>query len=224
MSPDINRMLRVCSALVLLAFALPGYAAVDGPVRVIDGDTLDVGGVRVRLHGVDAPEIGQTCQTSQGETWECGIWVSREMRAQYQGSRARCTPVDKDRYGRVVAICRIGGVDIGRALVRRGMAIAFRKYSDGYVADERRAKRAGVGLHAGKFQRPSAYRKARAAHADARGASCRIKGNISRSGTRIYHLPGQRFYASTTIRRDQGERWFCSEAAARSAGWRKARR
>lgn len=216
-------MLRICSVLVLVILAVPGWAAVDGPVRVIDGDTLDVGGVRVRLHGVDAPEIGQKCQTSSGKDWDCGTWVSREVRARYQGARASCTPVDRDRYGRVVAVCRIGGVDLGRALVQRGMATAFRKYSDDYVADERRAKRARVGLHAGSFQNPAAHRAARAVQGDTPSGSCRIKGNISRSGVRIYHLPGQRFYAATKIRRDQGERWFCSEANARAAGWRKAR-
>ncbi len=53
---------------------------------------------------------------------------------------------------------------------------------------------------------------------------CDIKGNISiNSGERIYHVPGQEFYNDTIIRTEYGERWFCSEAEARSAGWRKAR-
>lgn len=52
---------------------------------------------------------------------------------------------------------------------------------------------------------------------------CNIKGNISiSSGERIYHVPGQYYYTDTTIRRDYGERWFCSEAEARHAGWRKS--
>lgn len=56
-------------------------------------------------------------------------------------------------------------------------------------------------------------------------ADCKIKGNISiNTGERIYHVPGQEFYSDTRISRQHGERWFCTEAAARSAGWRKAHR
>ena len=193
-------------------------------MRVIDGDTLDVGGVRVRLHGVDAPEIGQICTASDGDQWDCGTWVSREFRARYQGLEASCDPVDRDRYGRVVAVCRVSGVDLGQVLVRGGMAVAFRRYSTAYVEDEALARRQRVGLHAGTFQRPETHRQARTAQATPSGTSCRIKGNINRSGVRIFHMPGQRYYAKTTIRERQGERWFCSESDARAAGWRKARR
>lgn len=53
--------------------------------------------------------------------------------------------------------------------------------------------------------------------------ACNIKGNISiNSGERIYHLPGQRYYTDTVIRSDYGERYFCSEAEARAAGWRRS--
>ncbi len=62
------------------------------------------------------------------------------------------------------------------------------------------------------------------AHAS-RSASCNIKGNISiETGERIYHMPGQKYYAATRISPQYGERWFCSEAEAQAAGWRKARR
>ena len=217
-------MLRICSILVLLSLAAPVQAGVDGIVRVIDGDTLDVGGVRVRLHGIDAPEIGQTCQTSQGQDWDCGTWVSREVRARYQGAQASCNPVAKDRYGRVVAICLIRGQDMGRHLVQNGMAVAFRKYSNAYVADERAAKRAHVGLHSGTFVQPEKHRKRKVTQSAAANGECVIKGNISKKGVRIFHVPGQHYYGATRIRRDQGERWFCTEAEARAAGWRKAKR
>lgn len=217
-------MLRICSALVLMLLAAPALAGVEGVVRVIDGDTLDVGGVRVRLHGIDAPEIGQTCQTSQGQDWDCGTWASRAARARYQGVRASCDAVDRDHYDRVVATCRVGGRDMGRDLVRNGMAVTFRRYSHAYVADERAAKRAHLGLHSGAFQRPAEHRRSKVAQSAAPDAGCVIKGNISKSGARIFHLPGQQFYDATTIRSDHGERWFCSVAEARAAGWRAARR
>lgn len=217
-------MLRICSALVLILLSAPALAGVDGKVRVIDGDTLDVGGVRVRLHGVDAPEIGQTCTTLTGKSWDCGTWVSREVRARFQGAEASCEPVEKDRYGRVVATCRVSGADLGRVLVQDGLAVAFRKYSDAYVKDEMRAKRSSKGLHAGAFQRPAAHRRAEAGRQDFARGDCPIKGNISRSGERIFHMPGQRFYDQTTIRTEQGERWFCRVSDARAAGWRQAPR
>lgn len=56
------------------------------------------------------------------------------------------------------------------------------------------------------------------------GQNCSIKGNVSiDSGERIYHMPGQTYYAGTTIRPEFGERWFCTENEARLAGWRKSR-
>ena len=217
-------MLRICSILVLLAFATPSLAGVQGAIRVIDGDTLDVGGVRVRLHGIDAPEVGQNCRTATGKSWDCGTWASRELRALYQGAQASCEAVDRDKYDRVVATCRVAGHDLGTELVRRGMAIAFRKYSMIYVPDENRARKSRVGLHAGTFQNPSAHRTARKKAAEESAAGCRIKGNISKKGARIYHVPGQKFYAATRISTRAGERWFCSESDARAAGWRRAKR
>ena len=199
-------------------------ADVSGAIRVIDGDTLDVGGVRVRLHGIDAPELGQTCTSARGQTWDCGTWASRAVRARYQGIRAACDPVDTDRFGRVVATCRVAGRDLGRDLVRAGLAVAFRKYSDAYVADERIAERQRAGLHAGTFQNPAEYRHGKPAQVAAAQPACAIKGNISKKGQRIFHVPGQRFYEATRIQGTRGERWFCTEAEARAAGWRKARR
>ena len=219
-------MLRICSLLVLpfLLLAPQAQAGFDGVVRVIDGDTLDVGGVRVRLHGIDAPELGQSCQISAGQDWDCGTWVSREVRARYQGATASCDAVEKDRFGRVVATCRVDGADIGRRLVRDGMAVAFRKYSKTYVGDEAAARRANAGLHSGTFQRPADHRNAQSAQNNTNVSGCRIKGNISSKGKRIYHVPGQKYYDKTRIRTSAGERWFCSEADARAAGWRKSRR
>ena len=217
-------MLRLCSILVLLVFATPSLAGVKGAIRVIDGDTLDVGGVRVRLHGIDAPEVGQTCRTSSGKSWDCGTWASRELRALYQGAQASCDAVDRDKYDRVVARCHVAGQDLGAELVRRGMAVAFRKYSTIYVPDENRARQQRVGLHSGTFQDPAAHRSAKKKRDANSIAGCRIKGNISKKGARIYHVPGQKFYANTRISAGKGERWFCSESDARAAGWRRAKR
>ncbi len=204
-------------------FGTPALAGFSGTIRVIDGDTLDVGDVRVRLHGIDAPEVGQTCQDARGRAWDCGTWASREVRARYQNAVANCDPVDRDAYGRVVAVCNVAGRDMGRLLVKDGVATAFRKYSMAYDRDEQAAAAKGLGLHAGTFERPDAYRNTRGASQKVPRSDCVIKGNISAKGVRIFHVPGQRYYAATRISTKQGERWFCTADEARRAGWRKAR-
>ncbi|EEX08078.1 nuclease [Ruegeria lacuscaerulensis ITI-1157] len=215
-------MLRICSAFVLcLTVTACAAAPLTGRISVIDADTWDVGGVRVRLHGIDAPELDQTCQDAGGAIWSCGAWVTNQVRQSFGGKRAVCTQRDIDRYGRIVAACRVAGADAGELMVRAGLAFAYRKYSGDYIAAENRAVAAGVGLHAGKVQAPWLYRGQKS---KVSSKGCDIKGNVSSKGERIYHVPGQRHYARTKISPAKGERWFCSPAEARAAGWRAARR
>ncbi len=193
-----------------------------GTVRVIDADTLDVGDVRVRLHGIDAPEIGQPC-TVNAQTRDCGRWARDAVLLQFEGRQATCEQVDTDRYGRVVASCVVDGRDMGAVIVSEGWAWAYRRYSDAYDLDEKAAAVAGRGLWAFEIDRPSDYRAARIQTTAAPDPDCAIKGNISANG-RIYHLPGADGYDRTRINLSNGERWFCTEAEARAAGWRASRR
>lgn len=190
---------------------------------MIDGDTLTIGTFRIRIFGIDAPEQAQTCPGNAG-TWDCGAWATEQMRARYHGKQARCDVLDTDRYGRLVARCFVGGQDIAKALVKDGVAMAFRRYSMDYVDDEKRAFFAGAGIWQGDFQSPEAYRAALRVAPEPAEGSCQIKGNISAKNVRIFHVPGQEHYDRTRISTHKGERWFCSEAEAREAGWRKARR
>lgn len=114
---------------------------------MIDGNTFDVGGERVRLHGIDAVEVGQTCRSAQGVRWDCGSYVQDEARARYQGQRATCKTRDLDRYGRIVAKCFVAGRDVGAELVADGLALAYVKYSRDYVTLKNRLpyKTAGFG-------------------------------------------------------------------------------
>jgi len=224
-------MLRIGSwfALVWLTsvglVALPLHAAdVSGKVRVIDGDTIDVGSTRVRLHGIDAPERGQPCTTLGGQNWACGDWVTRQTRDLFEGQDATCQAVDTDRYGRIVARCDVAGRDMGRALVQGGLAYAYRKYSLDYDLDEKAAFVADAGIHGFLMESPARYRLTQIKGRVAPDPNCNIKGNINAKGVRIYHMPGQEHYQKTGIRAEQGERWFCSQAQARASGWRPARR
>lgn len=197
-------------------------------MRVIDGDTVEIAGERVRLYGIDAPESDQMCGGEGVPMWACGAWASGEVRARYAGRLADCEALDRDRYGRTVARCAVDGEDMGQALVQSGLAFAYLKYALDYAGDERDAAQAGRGLHAVGVQSPDAFRSAsRKARTlwNARGGpeDCRIKGNISQNnGALIYHLPGQEWYDRTRISEAKGERWFCTEAEAQAAGWRRA--
>lgn len=211
---------------VFAVFAVCGGAAfaasqISGRLSVVDADTFDVGGVRVRLHAVDAPEMDQTCITARRKDWECGLWVTRLVTDRYDGALAVCTQTDVDRYGRRVARCEVGGEDLAAWMVREGYAFAYVEYGRDYEALEREAMEAKRGLHRVTIARPSTHRAQDTAQAP---EGCPIKGNVSWEGERIYHVPGQVFYDRTRISAPKGERWFCSEAAAVAAGWRAALR
>lgn len=212
--------------VVALAYAQPAQAstAFEGMVRVIDGDTIDVGDRRVRLHGIDAPEQDQPCTTRTGQNWGCGDWVTRQVRDAYQGQIAQCRQVDTDKYGRTVARCFVAGQDVARNLVRAGLAFAYRKYALDYARDETNAARTRIGIHGFDIQAPARYRLTRIKGRVAPNQNCVIKGNINARGDRIYHVPGQAYYERTGIRMERGERWFCSHAQARASGWRASRR
>jgi endonuclease YncB( thermonuclease family) len=215
-------MLRICLAFVLL---LPGltHAAeqLAGRVHVIDADTWNVGGVRVRLHGIDAPELDQTCQDSDGSSWPCGTWATHMVREQFQGRMTTCVPVDRDRYVRIVARCSVEREDVATRIVEQGLAFACRKYSDTYAGAEQVARIGNRGLHKTQIQVPWVHRARKKPKSS---ETCLIKGNVSSKGEKIFHELGQRYYAKTRISAAKGERWFCSAAEARAAGWRAARR
>jgi endonuclease YncB( thermonuclease family) len=222
-------MLRICSIFVLgLWGSVVAAETVSGVARVIDGDTLAFGARHVRLMGVDAPEMAQTC-TREGRAWACGVAARAAMVARLGLRITTCTGAADDRYGRLVAVCRQDGADVAADLVGAGAILAYRRYSMAYVGLETTARAARVGVWAGQVEAPAAFRAARragldlpAAEASAPAAGCAIKGNISGRG-RIYHMPGQPDYDATVITPAKGERWFCSVAAAESAGWRAVR-
>lgn len=234
-------LIALAAGLALGAGAACGaQERVTGRANVIDGDSFKIGAAQIRLFGIDAPEGRQSC-TREGEPWRCGDAAAAELRRLTRGRDVTCIARDRDIYGRMVATCRLGDLDLGSALVSSGFAVAYRLYSQDYVADERAARAAKRGLWAGEFTRPDEWRRAeraeRAATAAAAGKGngkgngsregepngCGIKGNINARGDKIYHLPGSALYDKTSIDAGAGERWFCTEAQARAAGWRAPR-
>lgn len=216
---------RVALLLLLGAGSAAAQGSISGAARAVDGDTLAIGDVRVRLFGVDAPEMDQSCEREDGAAWACGRAAGARLGTLVAGQTVRCTPRDRDRYGRVVATCTAGGVDVGARLVAEGLAWAFRRYSTDYVASETRAKSSRLGLWRGTAEPAWDYRASRrtASTGTEPPGACRIKGNINADGARIYHTPGSRWYARTRIDMSRGQRWFCTEDEARAAGWRPPR-
>jgi len=217
---------------VVLAFLLtcicPGHARSDdlvGQASVIDGDTIEIHGERIRFFGIDAPESSQTCEI-QGKSYSCGRRAALALADRIGRQSVVCHGRDRDRYGRTVAVCTVGGKDLGAWLVSVGWALAYRKYSLDYVDEEAAAQASKAGLWAGEFMSPWEYRHGEHQAGEAGSGTpsqCLIKGNISQTGERIYHVPGQQYYDRTRIEPSKGERWFCSEEDALAAGWRRAR-
>ena len=147
---------------VLTATSSPAAAAsIVGVASVIDGDTIEIHGIRIRLHGIDAPESRQLCTRPTGERWRCGQQASLALSDQIGRSTVSCDPRDTDRYGRTVAVCRTRGVDLNGWLVTQGWAVAYRRYSLDYVRAEDQARAASRGVWSGQFDMPWEWRAAR---------------------------------------------------------------
>jgi endonuclease YncB( thermonuclease family) len=212
--------------LLAAALLLPACTRADltGQATVIDGDTIEVHGQRIRLFGIDAPEAGQRCDLS-GEPYRCGQTAAFVLADRIGRQTVTCAAKDRDRYDRIVAVCSVGDEDINAFMVLHGWALAYREFSDSYIDEEAQAKADRLGMWRGDFVPPWDWRRGDRLvkpAANDKEPGCRIKGNISGSGERIYHVPGGRDYDRTQINPAKGERWFCSEMEAQAAGWRRA--
>ena len=131
--------MRAIGVAVILA-ASPVFA----DVTVTDGDTIKLAGTVYRLHGIDAPELRQTCP----DGWPAGAMAAEALRALVRGRAVTCDARSTDRYFRIVATCRADGADLGAEMVRAGQALAFTRYGADYLMQEGEARAARAGLHA----------------------------------------------------------------------------
>ncbi|MFB9952646.1 thermonuclease family protein [Rhizobium puerariae] len=145
--------------LALIAAKLDGTAdtVMSGPFYAIDGDTLSAGGERLRLQGIDAPEIDQTCEDDRGMAWACGREARRLLAQLVTDPQTECLGRERDRYRRLLVRCRAGAAGINAALVRQGLAIASGLYAEEQAA----ARRERQGLWAGHFESPRDWRASR---------------------------------------------------------------
>lgn len=134
--------------------------AADGSsVMVRDGDSLAFNDTEFRIFGIDAPELRQTCQDSNGKAWRCGEAAKSALRRLVMQGELRCLPQARDRFGRQVATCQVKGVeDLGEAMVRQGLAVALEARTSAYAAAEALARREKRGLWQGTFSPPADWR------------------------------------------------------------------
>ena len=235
--------LAVLTALMLMSAAAQ-TADLTGVPIISDADTLDIGATRVRLEGIDAPEIDQVCLNATGDIWRCGVEARDQLKAHVAGREIICTPGGIDRYKRTLGKCRVAGEDLNGWMVQQGWALAYVKYSSAYVQTEADARIHLRGLWRGAFIAPWDWRHrnkdttilgALSVPIDAQkkllppicdeGApspDCKIKGNVGRNG-QIYHMPNQQDYCKINMN-GKGKQWFCTPEQAEEAGWRRALR
>ncbi|GGF88515.1 hypothetical protein GCM10007301_55560 [Azorhizobium oxalatiphilum] len=156
---DLLIAFMLLAGLFLLAQHLGGRwldgDTVDGPAFAVDGDTLEVRGTRVRLSGIDAPELRQTCGAAES-LWPCGEVAHKALQKALAGGTVQCAGQGHDQYRRLVAICTVGEDDVAEDLVREGLALSAGRYG----ASELEARVTRRGLWAGPFERPAEWRAA----------------------------------------------------------------
>jgi endonuclease YncB( thermonuclease family) len=146
----------------IAATIAPGWARAEdlsGQASIIDGDTIEIHGMRIRLWGIDAPETSQFCRGDDSLPYRCGAAAANRLDAFLAGRPLHCAPKDVDRYGRTVASCSVDATDLGEWLAGQGLALDWPRYSKGrYSAAQRLAESAGRGMWSGSYVEPWQYR------------------------------------------------------------------
>jgi endonuclease YncB( thermonuclease family) len=155
-------LLFVIAAICISVSSSAFSAEIAGQASVIDGDTLEIQGTRIRIFGIDAPESDQLCRNEESELYRCGQKAANDLDAFIVRRPVNCIEVDRDLYNRTVAVCTVGDADIADWLVRNGLALDWPRYSKGgYVDAQIEAKREQRGMWSGSFREPWNYRACR---------------------------------------------------------------
>lgn len=130
-----------------------------GVATVTDGDTLKIGGVKIRLFGIDAPESRQLCKDVDGQDYRCGQVATLALAERIGRGLVTCDNRGKDRYARLISVCVLDGVDLNGWMVSLGHAVAYRRYANDYINEEETAKLYGRGIWQGRFVVPEKWRR-----------------------------------------------------------------
>ncbi len=154
----LSTRLLLTAILCIFFSPLPAIAAI---VDVIDGDTIKIDGVNIRLFGIDAPELKQKCKDNKNFEWDCGKCAKAFLQGMLAISEVKCETQGNDKYKRTVAICFVNGTDVNKEIVKAGYGVAYKQYSMKYAEDEVLAKTHKKGIWSGQFTPPNEYRKAK---------------------------------------------------------------
>ena len=147
-------------SLPLLMVSVTIHAGdLNGKPRIVDGDTIWIGETKIRLHGIDAPEMKQTCQKADGGEYRCGEMATFALAEIIDTHWVTCKGDTRDRYKRRIAVCYVGPYDINAEMVKRGWALAYRRYSMDYVGEEEDASNRNAGMWQGEFMKPWEWRQ-----------------------------------------------------------------
>jgi len=216
-------------------------------IAVIDGDTIQIGKTVYQLAGIDAPELGQTCDHG-GHLWLCGLDAAYRLRKQLELEPMPIRCFVQPRPGLLpLAACMIGDAEVSVILLKSGYVTALKDGPPHYAAAEHIAKRGALGIWGGVFVNPPLWRlgkrlpnehnfkksshpttefpwkdiEERSLRPDTEHAACIVKGGITTSGEHLYYGPLDRAYMSVNIDLKKGERFFCGDEEARHAGFRR---
>ena len=133
---------------------------IDTQVRVIDGDTIALGELRIRLQGIDAPELTQKCRDKKSmQAYKCGE-VAKEYLIKLIGTqKVSCTNEGRDKYRRQLSYCYVGDINLNREMVKTGNALAYSKYDFLFIKEEMQARWNKVGIWGSEFEKPEAFRR-----------------------------------------------------------------
>jgi len=148
-------LLLICPTNISLSenIEIKGYA------DIVDGDTIKIEKTKIRLSGIDAPEIKQLCVDKNLNEWHCGKKSKIALINFINNKTIKCIGHKKDRYKRIIGECYLGKQDIQEWMVKNGWAIAYREYSKKYINAENFAKNNNLGIWEGKFLEPYKWRK-----------------------------------------------------------------
>ncbi|MXO57783.1 thermonuclease family protein [Pontixanthobacter gangjinensis] len=229
-------------AVLILTASGPAVATesvISGTATAADGDTLNFSGASVRLLGIDAPELKQSC-IRDSQDWQCGREAAAMLAQLIEGQNLKCQSRGADEFGNLLASCTSGDLDLGLTMVEAGLAVALASGGHQYAAAEALRKTHRIGIWSSQFDHPADWRlkypapkpkpaerrasvrsdpapSANTARSYRNQFGCAIKGNRNRRGQWIYHLPGMKYYERT-----RPEDFFCTEEQALRAGYRRS--